>query len=205
MTRSLIALALSAAFILVPIHPAAASSGWRDPSLVVDGPAVILTPAQVAPGEWLDEWFTHAELEWLGLHGMTPSAFELLRRRMAPPPVPAAPARATSSGSAPGHSAPAPAAPSSVEGWRSLVAAHFAPGDVDRALRIIWCESRGNPGATNSRSGAAGLFQHLPRYWADRSAAAGWGGADVYDPQANVAVAAWLVYRGGGWGHWVCR
>lgn len=93
------------------------------------------------------------------------------------------------------------------EGWRPLVEIHFRPGDVDRAIRIIACESNGDPWARNPRSGASGLFQHMPRYWEERSRAAGFGGASIFDPEANVGVAAWLVYdyAGGGWQHWVCR
>lgn len=93
------------------------------------------------------------------------------------------------------------------EGWRGLVEEHFAPGDVDRALRIMACESNGDPDARNRSSGASGLFQHMPRYWSERSAGAGFAGESIFDPVANVAVAAWMVYdyAGGGWQHWVCR
>lgn len=66
---------------------------------------------------------------------------------------------------------------------------------------VMRYESGGNPTATNQQSGAAGLFQHLPKYWGSRSAKAGWAGASIYDPEANVAVAAWL-WSTGGWGHW---
>ena len=72
-------------------------------------------------------------------------------------------------------------------------------------MRVIACESGGNPNAKNSGSSASGLFQHLAaKYWVSRSASAGWAGASVFDPEANVAVAAWLQ-RTGGWGHWVCK
>jgi hypothetical protein len=68
-------------------------------------------------------------------------------------------------------------------------------------LRVISCESGGDPNAQNPRSGAAGLFQHLPAYWEARAAAAGMSGASIFDPIANVAVSAYLVYTD-GWGHW---
>jgi len=90
----------------------------------------------------------------------------------------------------------------SVEDWRPLVSAFFEPEDVRRALAVIRCESRGDPTAANPRSSARGLFQILARYWPARSAKAGWEGADILDPVANTAVAAWLVYEGGGWAHW---
>lgn len=86
--------------------------------------------------------------------------------------------------------------------WRPLVATYFPADRVDAALAVLWCESRGDPWATNPSSGAAGLYQHLPRYWADRASKAGWAGADIYDPTANVAVAAWLSAGGSDWSHW---
>lgn len=111
----------------------------------------------------------------------------------APPPAPTA--RNTARSRAP--------APRAAEGWRDLVAAYFPADQVDKALAVMWCESRGDPGAYNSSSGASGLFQHLAKYWPERASKAGWGGADVFDPEANTAVAAWLQ-RTGGWGHWTC-
>lgn len=93
--------------------------------------------------------------------------------------------------------------PPSVEGWRPLVSYFFKPGDVDRALRVIRCESNGDPLARNRHSSARGLFQQLGRYWPRRVRAAGLlPKADLYDPVANTAVAAWLVYHDGGWSHW---
>jgi len=90
----------------------------------------------------------------------------------------------------------------SVEQWRLLVATYFRPGDVDKALRIMQCESGGSPSAANSRSSARGLFQHLGKYWPARSAAAGFAGASIFDPTANVGTAAWLRDQPGGWLHW---
>lgn len=94
---------------------------------------------------------------------------------------------------------------SGVEVWRLLVESYFHPADVDHALRVMACESKGDPYARNRSSGASGLFQHLPKYWSDRAAAAGFPGASIFDPEANTAVAAWLVYDFGGWRHWTCR
>ena len=95
--------------------------------------------------------------------------------------------------------------PAGVEQWRTLVATYFRPADVDRALRIMRCESGGNPNAKNPGSSASGLFQHLGKYWPTRSAAAGFAGASIFDPTANVATAAWLRDQRGGFAHWVCR
>ena len=92
--------------------------------------------------------------------------------------------------------------PPDVERWRALVAASFPEDQVSRALEVIRCESSGDPDATHAVSGAAGLFQHLPGFWEERSAAAGRAGEDIHDPAANIAVAGFLAARD-GWIHWV--
>ncbi len=99
-----------------------------------------------------------------------------------------------------------------VERWRPTVAeAVFAWGgndaDVHNFLRIMQCESGGDPAAKNPNSSASGLMQHLTRYWDDRAAAAGMPGADVFDGNANIWVSAWLLLAapGGGYSHWVCK
>lgn len=89
-----------------------------------------------------------------------------------------------------------------VETWRPLVMEFFPADAVEQALEVMWCESRGDPGAIHAESGATGLFQHLPEHWADRSAEAGFAGADIADPETNIAVAGWLLRRD-GWSHWV--
>ncbi len=92
--------------------------------------------------------------------------------------------------------------PTSAEDWRPIVELYFEPRHVNRALRVMQCESGGDPSAKNPTSTASGLFQHLGSLWGPRAEKAGWAGADVFDPHSNIAVAAWLVYEGGGWGHW---
>jgi len=97
-----------------------------------------------------------------------------------------------------------------VERWRNLVAQHFPASRVEEAMSIMDCESGGDPTARNPRSGAAGLYQFLPRTWSHASAQAGVGHLSVEDPEANIAAAAWLteysVSRGNrAWSHWTCR
>ena len=88
--------------------------------------------------------------------------------------------------------------------WKPLVKRYFGPSDVNRALCTISYESGGNPKA-KSRSGTyRGLLQHNMRYWDSRARKAGWPGASVYNPEANIAVSAWLVNQG-GWSHWTIR
>ncbi|NNF11037.1 MAG: transglycosylase SLT domain-containing protein, partial [Acidimicrobiia bacterium] len=118
-----------------------------------------------------------------------------------PPPPPSTTSSTTATTTAP---APAPRtrAPLPPDTVYSLIATYFNAADVERAMLVAWCESRYDANATHPSSRAAGLFQHLPRYWESRSAQAGIPGADIYDPTANTIVAAWLLYSDGGWKHW---
>lgn len=96
------------------------------------------------------------------------------------------------------------------DGWlsemqvRALVSEYFEPEDVNRAIRVIWCESRFNPTSSNPQNGATGLFQHLPQFWPQRAEAAGFQGAEPTDPEANVAAAAHAIYSEGGWDVFSC-
>lgn len=98
----------------------------------------------------------------------------------------------------------------SVEQWRPLVEQYFPADQVATAMRVLNCETggTGDPDSYNESSEASGLFQHLPKYWDDRSAKAGWAGVSIFWPDANIGVAAWLADesrgRGHGWHHWTC-
>lgn len=100
---------------------------------------------------------------------------------------------------------------SPTSGWlsqvevRALVSLYFEEEDVNRAIRVAWCESRFDPGAVDLNTGATGLFKHLPRYWEERAAKAGFPGVGPDDAEASVAAAAWAVYEGGGWDVFSCR
>jgi len=141
------------------------------------------TPAQIA--DWVSDWNARVAQTWITTGEIEEyrANMEAMRRRR---PVPH---HIRWSGT--------------VEQWRPLVERWFDADEVETALRVMACESGGDPNAVNVRSGAAGLFQHLPKYWPERSRKAGWEGADIFDPEANIAVAAWLQ-RTGGWRHWVC-
>lgn len=100
--------------------------------------------------------------------------------------------------------------PPQVEQWRGLVQQFFPSNRVEEALAIINCESNGDPDAMNPYSGAGGLFQFLPSTWTTTSPAAGYGGYSVFDPEANIASAAWLAnhYQNLGyyyWQPWSCK
>ncbi len=87
-----------------------------------------------------------------------------------------------------------------------LIDRYFQPGDRAWATRVAFCESSGLPhhtGSTEVSSAfAIGWFQHLAKYWSERSEKAGVLGASPFDSEANVVVAAWLFYEGGGARHW---
>jgi hypothetical protein len=88
---------------------------------------------------------------------------------------------------------------------RTIISKYFQAADVNRAIRIAWCQSSFNPAAVNPATGASGLFQHLPEHWAERSVAAERPGGSIFDPDVNAAVAAWMLYSlPGGWSHWDC-
>lgn len=100
--------------------------------------------------------------------------------------------------------------PPHIEQWRSLVATHFPANRVDEALKIVRCESNGDPNAYNPYSGASGLFQFIPSTWATAAAQAGYSGASPFEPVANTATAAWLAnrYESMGlyyWMAWSCK
>jgi hypothetical protein len=89
-----------------------------------------------------------------------------------------------------------------------LVEVHFLPEDWAWAHRVALCESSATgretfSSAVNRSSGSTGWYQHLPKFWEERSTAAGVPGASMFDPEANVIVASWLLYNTPqGAGHW---
>ncbi len=91
---------------------------------------------------------------------------------------------------------------------------YFAPEDQPLMEQIAFCESSADPDdiystAVNPKSGATGFFQHLPKWWDERSRKAGFAGRSMYDPEANVGVASYLYYnmnsnkRWSGASHWL--
>ena len=108
---------------------------------------------------------------------------------------------------------PSPAVYSSgVEQWREKVAVYF-PGEVDRVLRVMHCESKGNPNATNTNSNGTtdhGLMQ-INSHWyhpeghsdpVSQYITANWHLR--YDPDVNLEMARRIRVKY-GWGQWACR
>ena len=88
-----------------------------------------------------------------------------------------------------------------------LIDAYFEPEDREFFTWLAYCESSGEPqdihsDAIHRTSKATGWFQHLPKFWEERSVRAGFEGFTIDHPEANVGVAAWLFYDDGGAKHW---
>jgi soluble lytic murein transglycosylase-like protein len=82
---------------------------------------------------------------------------------------------------------------------RPKQAAVQAPAGASSAvLNRLACirrrESENKPGATNPRSGAAGLYQFMPGTW--RTTPQGKAGKSPYDPVAAHEAAVWMVNQG---------
>jgi len=86
-----------------------------------------------------------------------------------------------------------------------LINEYFKPEDRALARQIAFCESSGQThhiGSTEVSSAlAVGWFQHLAKYWVERSEVAGFKDYDPFNGRANVGVAAWLFYSSGKH-HW---
>lgn len=86
---------------------------------------------------------------------------------------------------------------SGVEQWRAMVAFYWNEPHTSRMLRIMECESHGEPTAKNPRSSATGLFQ-IMAFWQKK-----WPG-DYTDPWTNTAV-AYQIWLTQGYPAWVCK
>jgi hypothetical protein len=98
---------------------------------------------------------------------------------------------------------PAPPPPAEIESIIRAAAAKYGV-DPETLLRVAYCESRYDPLAYNGVLGASGLFQIIPSTWRANSAAAGYGGASVFDPVANANVAAFMFANHQA-GQWACK
>jgi hypothetical protein len=69
------------------------------------------------------------------------------------------------------------------------------------ALYVAWRESRYRPSAYNAYGGAAGIYQHLVKYWPDRAADYGFRNWSPFNARANIMVTMRMV-RQYGWDPW---
>lgn len=139
---------------------------------------------------------------------------ERRRQEERPPTTPTTIVATTSTtGSGPPTTSPPTVFPPNIERWRPLVSTYFPAHRVDEALKILRCESNGDPDALNPYSGAAGLFQFLRGTWNGLPSSISGGtyeSGQVFDPVANTRSAAWLANRYEELGHyywraWSCR
>lgn len=86
-----------------------------------------------------------------------------------------------------------------VEHYRPMVAYYWGRhGATDRMLRIMRCESGGNPNALHPRTDVRGLFQVRYPLWSKL-----WPG-NYYDPWTNAAI-AYQVWLTQGYRAWACK
>lgn len=85
----------------------------------------------------------------------------------------------------------------SAEEWRDIVAKYFPADEVENALRIIFCESKGDPLAINSSSGATGLFQIM--LFNNRPSK-----EELLNGETNIQFAA-QMFASSGWKPWTCK
>jgi hypothetical protein len=70
-----------------------------------------------------------------------------------------------------------------------------------KALYIAWRESRYRPSAYNSYGRAAGVYQHLLKYWPARAEDFGFDDWSAFNARANIFVTMRMVKRY-GWAPW---
>lgn len=70
-----------------------------------------------------------------------------------------------------------------------------------KALYIAWRESRYRASAYNEAGRAAGIYQHLLKYWPDRAETYGFPDWSAFNGRANIMVTMRMVRRI-GWGPW---
>lgn len=178
--------------------------------------SLVLAAALIAPihghnqaeyDDWLLNWEIQYHADSPFAHEMLQEKYDFLGRHPNGPTVEVHVDPPKRSGSSGGSGGSGGGESRSAEGWRDLVSAYFPASEVDFALKVLWCESRGDPGANNPTSSAAGLFQFLKYTWDSMVPASVTGGSynsgQVYDPEANVRSAAWLL-NAEGWSQWSC-
>jgi len=84
------------------------------------------------------------------------------------------------------------------EWYGTAISAGWSSADWPTVDRIMYAESRCDPGAYNAASGVTGLMQIMP-FWAEDC---GGSPGDLYDPWFNLACAL-HVKSVQGWGAWV--
>jgi hypothetical protein len=78
-------------------------------------------------------------------------------------------------------------------------------------LRVMWCESGGNPSSINHGytdpiygTHPTGLFQHVSGYWSGRVKKYSITGTDIFDYNTNAQITA-AMFADGQAGQWACK
>ena len=92
-----------------------------------------------------------------------------------------------------------------VDEWIPLVNIYFQSEESTHALAVMYCESRGKSWATGinkDKSIDQGLFQvnSNTEAWLEEKIYK--EDLDMYDPETNVKVSAWIVKNIGDWSWW---
>ena len=85
----------------------------------------------------------------------------------------------------------------------NLFSMYFKPEDVEKAIRITWCESKGKITAVGKNKDGTydkGLWQFNDRTWKWLKPKLNIT-SDRFNAHISTAVASWLVYND-GWFHW---
>jgi hypothetical protein len=80
------------------------------------------------------------------------------------------------------------------------VASHYGVSER-KAIYIAWRESRFRPSAYNPAGDAAGIYQHLLKYWPYRAEDYGFKNWSPFNARANIFVTMRMVMRY-GWDPW---
>jgi hypothetical protein len=87
--------------------------------------------------------------------------------------------------------------------YQQVVELYFQPQDVERALRIIYCESSGNQYAINKNKNGTtdkGIWQFNDMTWKWLSSKFNFN-KSRYNINFSTKMASWLVYND-SWKHW---
>jgi uncharacterized protein YabE (DUF348 family) len=126
--------------------------------------------------ELVNEWYDPEPVDHVTYYSTQPTPTPV-------PPTPTPAPRPSSGGGGGGGGSSA-----NVERWREVVCSY--DWDCDWAMRVIRCESNGNPDAYNPAGPYIGLFQIHESY-----------GGNLYDPYYNIA-AAYDIWSARGTGPW---
>ena len=94
---------------------------------------------------------------------------------------------------------PFPPQPQSPPDLSEIVESYFPYPHTTAAMKVMMCESSGNPDAVGDGGDSLGLFQIQPKWWSDRKPA-----GSPFDPAVNIEC-AYNIWQEYGWKYWSCK